>query len=386
MTSISVVLLPARDRNLVDATLASVRSQGVDDLRILDLQAFDGTSLPDTDFVAFARAGDRFLPGKLRRQMEALVDQPDVAFCYTAYRRVGNGQTGPLLALNHKLDVSTLLLRAPIEASTVVARTRALPDDALALLARPAGDVVLLAEVASHRKLLSLEEVLAEVALDPLRHGLAPNYRVEELRTIMISPLCAESGLTSVVHRELLVRLYLEGDGQSISSPRPDPPLLEASADQLRHAIEERDRLIEDLHWALERQRERLVAERSTWPQGEVAKEERVVDWPDLEVTERDETIFRLDEELRWLHKEHAKRYATIEWLHGEVAKRDSFIERLHEEVADRHRAYEELHQELIRRIGPSRPMWWRTARHIAPPWAIRGVRAVRARRRRPRA
>jgi hypothetical protein len=380
----SVVVLPGPDPALISGTVESVKAQRADGAEVLIVNSSTSAVSLRGDFVAFVRAGDRFLRRKLQRQLAELQRNPEAIFSYTGHRRDGRDVIPPEPA---QLSVAHLLLRCPLEASTVMVRTDALPEDAFALLARPGGDAVLWAELARTKVPVRVPEVLSEVRLDLERHGTAPGRRVEELVTIAGSRVCRESPVASAVRRELLARTFLELEQPVRAALLPLPcPGVEAPPPDLREAIVERDLVIEDLLWALERQAERLRAERSTWPRREVLEEERVVERPELLVTERDEIIFRLNEELKWLHRQVAKRHDTIEWLHREVAKRHAATDHLQQEIVTRLDRIEAFQRETD--AGNRGLSTWRDTIRLSRPtppsgasrWARRGLREIRLR------
>jgi hypothetical protein len=326
MTTVRVVVLGSARADLVAASLASIRAQGGNGLNIDDASG---------EYVAFIRAGDLWHERKLVRQIDAL-ESSDAVLSFTGHRKVSpSGREVARVAISPSthLRPDELLLRCPIEASTVLVRTVVLSDRAVVSANRPGGDIVLWAEIAAHHPVLGLPSVLADVRLDPARHGLGTPGRVEELATIARSRLCRARPVGSVVRRELLLQIDA-ADEVAVSSLCLLPDAASAA---------ERDELLADVQWAIERQTELREAEGSSWPAGHVEDADQVVDWPDLEVTDRDEVLYAMqrfvadaDLNARELHRLLAERQQTIEWLHGQVADRDQTITWLHGEVAAR--------------------------------------------------
>ncbi|MDX6627515.1 MAG: hypothetical protein QOE56_2504 [Solirubrobacterales bacterium] len=113
-------------------------------------------------------------------------------------------------------------------------------------------------------------------------HGLDPAAMAASLP----APTAGDSAAArSGLRRERLALLYLD--------PSHEPG---ADADQLLEVTAEEDReaLVADLLWALERQAELLRGERVGWARGEVGADERIDDWYDSELVERDEHIAAL--------------------------------------------------------------------------------------------
>lgn len=114
------------------------------------------------------------------------------------------------------------------------------------------------------------------------RRGLDPAAMAASLpEPAAAGSVAARSGR----RRERLALLYLD--------PSHEPG---ADAERLLEVTpeEDRDALVGDLLWALERQAELLRGERVGWARGEVAAEERIEDWYDSELVERDEHIAAL--------------------------------------------------------------------------------------------
>lgn len=328
--TVGVAVLPSGRAELLGETLDSILAQGVrlEDVAVVDREEVSG-AVPQVrrarcvaevrgDALAFARAGDRFLPGKLERQLAALRDRPDAGLCFGGYRRrseqdeaLSEWRPSP-----EEPSVAELLAGAPaLETSAVVIRRDAVRDDRLLDLVRtPGGDAVLWATIAEHRALVRIGEPLAEVLLDPRRHGLDPEARFERLLTIVSAPVCLRCGAAPALRRALLAGLYLERDAPARAglpavshpgidlwelAPREDP---DALADFVR-----------DLQWTLERQVEALAAERTSWPQG-------IVD-PELPVEDPVVRAAELEEQMRWLHTEVAKRDRLVEELRAQLAR-----------------------------------------------------------------
>lgn len=264
-------------------------------------------ALGAADILAFARPGDRWLPGALAARLRPLLGRPDMVLCVAAHDLVDDHSR--VVTTVHPpfppIDPAELLLRPSIEPSAVLVRSAALDPAALDLLARPHGDAVLWSRLTAVHGLLPTNEVAARVPLQPDRHAVGAARSTAVLLEAARGPEADAPGGT-MARRELLRRLYLDA---SQDAEYPDLAAL-LNGDPARAAA-----VVADLQWALERQREALWAERVSWPQGIVAQDDALPDpGPDL-VEARHET--------NWLHREVAVRDRQIAHLHAEIQLRD---------------------------------------------------------------
>jgi hypothetical protein len=260
-------------------------------VRVVMLDGQDRPLAADAEFVAFLRPGDRHLPGGVERLAAALRDRPAAGLAYGGYvRTLPGGRSEEVSAPEQAdLDASTVILRCPIQPAAVLARAAPLRELAPGLLAAPGGDLVALAELVATGQPVRIEEMVANVAVDPVRDGLDPAARVEQLLTIATSAGARRAGVASAVRRELLTRAYLDVDAERGWQPRAVVRALHDASEP-----DERAAIAEDVQWALERQAEVLAAEHSGWPRGEIAEADRIDAGKDLELTHRDATIQQL--------------------------------------------------------------------------------------------
>lgn len=339
--TLTVVLLPGAttDPEALAGTLASVRGEAGDDALIvvvrppadLDLDAFvaaaelAGIAVVDPESVAhgsgllaFVRAGDRWRTGTLAPRRRPLEAHPTAVLAIAGHRRVtSDDQDGVLVAAPlPPLDAAELLLRPCVEASAVLVRPAALDAVALALLQRPHGDAVLWSRLVERHGHLPSGETAADVRLDPDRHGFRATVSRDAMLTAVADPDGDEERPgASTVRRELLRRLFVE------ATELTDVDLtgwLGPAAAASSRAVG----VVEDLQWALSRQREALVAERVRWPHGEVAEEDRVDVALDVEQV-------RLTDAASAIGAELMVRESVIVRLEAELAQRDAVIARI---------------------------------------------------------
>lgn len=340
-TSLTVVLLPGAttDRAALAATLESVRGETGGDAPIvalrpptdLDLSAFiaaaerAGVAVVDPEsvadgpgLVAFARIGDRWRTGTLAPRRRPLDAHPTAVLAIAGHRRVASDdENGVLLAAPlPPLDAAELLLRPCVESSAVLVRLAALDAAALTLLQRPHGDAVLWSRLVERHGHLPSGEIAADVRLDPDRHG----FRATVSRDAMLAAVADPDGDeerpgASTVRRELLRRLFVETT--ELADIDVSGWLGPAAAVSSRAVG-----VVEDLQWALSRQREALVAERVRWPHGEIAEEDRVDVALDVEQV-------RLTDAASAIGAELMVRESVIVRLEAELAQRDAVIARI---------------------------------------------------------
>lgn len=317
MSGAQLAIVPLPGPGDVDATLASVRveaggrAQLVDPGRPLELPA-------EVDVVAFARAGDRWLPGTLAPRLRTLRAHPTAALSVAAHVLVDrNG--APALTVSAPalpLDPVELLLRTSVEPSAVLVRASAFDAAALALLLRPSGEHVLWSRLARVHGLVRSSEVAAEVLLDPARHGFKHATGTAALRTAAIANATepVEQPGAATLRRELLRRLYLDAGKDEVESTDLTA-LLGAAADERVRAV------VADLQWALERARDALAAERVRWPE-HVAPD---ADAPDARA---DEELFDLRAAVRTMTAEVELRDTLLRRYEAEIVRRDAIIAR----------------------------------------------------------
>ncbi|MBF6620157.1 MAG: hypothetical protein ITG02_07985 [Patulibacter sp.] len=332
------VLLPGAttDADELSATVAAVRAEAGEDAEIVAVRAdagsdggafsdvVDAVGIPrvdadriveDATLIAFARIGDRWRPGTLLARRRPLEAHPSAVISIAGHHRVPrhDGEAAGLVvpAPLPPQSADTLRLRTQVEASAVLVRSTALDAAALELLQLPHGDGVVWARVVGDHGHLPSGEIAADVRLDPRRHGFRSEARIETLLDAVTDPRLGdeEPEGTSVVRRELLRRLFIETN--EMTEVDVGSWIGPAAAASPRAAA-----VVADLQWALQRQREALVAERVRWPEGRVTEDEAIPAAIDLERIRLSGAIAEFGIELR-------VRDAQIQRLEAELARRD---------------------------------------------------------------
>jgi hypothetical protein len=280
-------------------------------------------ALAAADVLAFVRAGDRWRPGALAARLRTFIAHPTAVLGVAGHVLVHTGRE--LLEVRAPLppfDANRLLLCPSIEPAAVLVRPAALDESALALVARPHGDARVWSELVRAHGLLPSTEIAADVALDPERHGHAPDVRTRALLEAVAAIGATGSAGTVTIRRELLRRLFVE--------PDPDPALADVDLHSLLGGADDpaTRAVIDDLQWTLARQREALAAERVRWPVGEVPAEDAV---PTLSEEELHDV--RLVAEDLWI--EVQVRDTEIARLKAELAARDAQLAALHAQARE---------------------------------------------------
>jgi hypothetical protein len=227
------------------------------------------TSRLSADLVAFTRPGDRFLDGKLDQQA-ALLDGGGTSFVCTAAVRVdADGRIVERIAAppEEALEPDLLLLRCPVELSTVVARTDlvvAAAPDAVSP-ARPGGDATLWAALAGRAPAASIGAPLTALAGAPSAAAHDEAAEIERLRTIVGAPVSRRSVVASKLRRRLLELLALDA-----SVLRPTSTIGLDLFDLRDATPEELTGVVDDVLWALARAADRLAATAVPWASGTV--------------------------------------------------------------------------------------------------------------------
>jgi hypothetical protein len=303
---VAVLMLPAGVGVPQDATVASVLAERVPEHAICSLE--HPAALERAELVAFARPGDRVIPGHLRLLRVALEADRDASASVGAHRLVD--EQGRALADVHHDGRSPqpleLARHCPLEPSATLARRAVLDDELLARLADPGGYPAFFCGLAERGGIACARDVVAEVLLDPARHGFEPAARISEL----VALLEAGAPAPQELRRELLRRLYLEG--------RPVPDWFDVRA---LTPAGDTDALLADLEWTLARQAEQLALLWQGWPKPE-ALDLRRLEWPE-------DKILALRDELSDARTEGARYEAIAGRLQAELVHRDAVILRL---------------------------------------------------------
>ena len=291
-------------------TLESAHAEAGEEVPVFEFPATDAADILSAGRVlAFLRAGDTWRPGALAARLRPLSGHPTAVLGVAGYVLV-DAVGRALLEIRAPLppvDPAALVLRPRIEPAAVLVRSAALDEDALRLIATAHGDAGVWSRLVRMHGLLPSTEIAADVVLDPERHGHAPQSRTATLLGAVRLARGDAPG-DSAVRRELLRRLFVEPD-QGLA----DVELAEVLASAVAAAPR---RVLEDLEWVLERQRDALAATQVRWPAGEVDREEAIELMTEAElhdtrlkvgelwseIQSRDAKIVRLSAELE-LHR-----------------------------------------------------------------------------------
>ncbi|GLY01048.1 MULTISPECIES: glycosyltransferase family 2 protein [Actinoplanes] len=146
-----------------------------------------------TELVAFCDDDDRWLPDKLRRQVAALLAEPDAEFATCAIEVEYEGHTTPRLAGANRVTVDHLARSrmAMLHSSSFLIRREALAEDAMGLVAEDAPgsqneDWDLLLRAARRAPIVHLDEPLVQVLWGRTSH-YAYEYatKISSLRWMM---------------------------------------------------------------------------------------------------------------------------------------------------------------------------------------------------------
>jgi glycosyltransferase involved in cell wall biosynthesis len=149
----------------------------------------------DTEYVAFCDDDDHWSPDKLRRQVAALLAEPDSEFATCAIAVEYEGKTTPRLAGRSRVTVDELAASrmAMLHSSTFLVRREALTENGLGLVAEDAPgsqneDWDLLLRAARRGPLVHLDEPLVTVLWGRTSH-YAYEYatKISSLRWMMFS-------------------------------------------------------------------------------------------------------------------------------------------------------------------------------------------------------
>ncbi|MEV6299403.1 glycosyltransferase family A protein [Actinoplanes sp. NPDC051861] len=167
--------------------LTNWRSPGLAGARNTGLLALD------TELVAFCDDDDRWLPDKLRRQVAALLAEPDAEFATCAIEVEYEGRTTPRLAGRPRVTVDDLARSrmAMLHSSSFLIRREALAEDRIGLVAEDAPgsqneDWDLLLRAARRAPIVHLDEPLVRVLWGRTSH-YAYEYatKISSLRWMM---------------------------------------------------------------------------------------------------------------------------------------------------------------------------------------------------------
>ncbi|MBG0563242.1 glycosyltransferase family A protein [Actinoplanes aureus] len=167
--------------------LTNWRSPGLAGARNTGLLALD------TELVAFCDDDDRWLPDKLRRQVAALLAEPEAEFATCAIEVEYEGRATPRLAHRSRVTVDDLARSrmAMLHSSSFLIRREALAEDAIGLVAEDAPgsqneDWDLLLRAARRAPVVHLDEPLVQVLWGRTSH-YAYEYatKISSLRWMM---------------------------------------------------------------------------------------------------------------------------------------------------------------------------------------------------------
>ena len=197
-----VKIMVVYDQTEPDYLLASASSEG-DDAQLLVLTNWRTPGLAgarntgilalETELVAFCDDDDQWLPDKLRRQVAALLAEPDAEFATCAIEVEYDGRSTPRLAGHDRVTTDQLVRSrmAMLHSSSFLARREALAEGAVGLVAEDAPgsqneDWDLLLRAARRQPIVHLDEPLVRVLWGRTSH-YAYEYatKISSLRWMM---------------------------------------------------------------------------------------------------------------------------------------------------------------------------------------------------------
>lgn len=329
------LILPGGDPDLLDATIESIRLEAGEQTLILGLAgpgltaeriASAGIEVADPDsvaspgeIVAFARAGDRLIPGALEMRLLTFTNFPEAGISMAGHVLIGPGGevVRRVSAPQPTARADEIIIRRSLEAAAVLVRAETLDRARLDLLARPLGDIVVWSRIAQEAGRHVSGEYAAEIRLDPERHGQSGVARIGALVEAVGSAADGDEPGDSTLRRELLRRLYLAPEADA--DPIDLSSLFAGKLDSPEGAAE----VVADLQWIAERQSEALQLERLRWTEGELRPE----DVTPLTVSEE---ILEAQAKLTESGARMSQLSHIIEMLNAEVYRRDGIISELH--------------------------------------------------------
>ena len=170
MSEVTFLILPGGDPDRLGSTIESIREaagqhpvkaltgSGLEEdlIRRAGIEPADPGSLAGGDgFVAFARAGDRLLPGTFETRFLTFVNFPEAGVSIAGHVLTGpEGQVVRRVAAPHPGSLADdILLHRSAEAAAVMVRAEALGPDHLRLLAEPFADLIVWSRIASRHGL-----------------------------------------------------------------------------------------------------------------------------------------------------------------------------------------------------------------------------------------
>lgn len=261
------------------------------------------------EHLVLRRQGDELLDDGVALALDAIGDRSAVV---GGHRTKGAGRWGgqvpaPTVA---RLSPDVLLAAGATPLSGLLLRRDALPDHPEVPVAAPGGTSWLLAHLATQGAIGTVEATVAVVG----HHDGDDTTSPEALAHLASSRLASELGVARALRRRLLSATFLAGE--SHDPARPPHGWWAPIVERLDHA--EVEALATDLHWALERQSDRIRA---------------VVD--DVTPDGIDEGLRRLldrsaeEAALRIAAAQNGRLADEVQWLHAEVARRDRRIAEL---------------------------------------------------------
>lgn len=265
--------------------------------------------------IAFARAGDRLVPGALEARLRTFAPHREIGLQIAGHILVGEDgaevrRVDPPVPGS---DPEELLIRRSVEAAAVLARAGCLGRRHFELLSRPFGDLVVWSRVARESGYWVSGESAAEICLDRERHGFGPEAAVGQLLETVGAAHGPDRPGESSARRELLRRLYLVPE-----EPAEPVDLAAVFAGKLGPEADA-GAVIADLQWIAERQRDALRLERVRWAEGEVADSEI----PPLTISEE---IVEAQSKLSEVGANMAEMQSLARRLEAEIYRRDAII------------------------------------------------------------
>jgi glycosyltransferase involved in cell wall biosynthesis len=171
-----------------------------------------GIELARGAYIAFLDSDDRFLPGKLKRQLATMDAHPEVLLSHTSYEQIN--QTGESLAVvgsgRFTGDVyPNIYAGCPIATPTVMVRRDALINDTrFDETVRVAEDILFWAQLARRSQIVGMEEILSQVRLHGLNASLNPVTQIAGLSNLLRRGVRRDPAVNFTARQQLARRIY----------------------------------------------------------------------------------------------------------------------------------------------------------------------------------
>lgn len=171
-----------------------------------------GIELARGDYIAFLDSDDRFLPGKLEKQLATMDAHPEVLLSHTSYEQIN--QAGERLAVVRSGRFTggvypNIYAGCPIATPTVMVRREALIHDArFDETARVAEDILLWARLAKRSQILGIDEILSQVRLHGRNASLDPTTQIAGLYNLLKRGVRQDPAVRFTARQQLTRRIY----------------------------------------------------------------------------------------------------------------------------------------------------------------------------------